>query len=175
MSRTTGIKTLAAHDLLDLGIAQSTLQNDITLVFVLSRNCRCHFASCRLLFMATADTAEQTNKPKRVHVRVDIAAMSAGDRVGLRRHVMEHKVRYDLEAKGGAASPGAFAPMTDAAYMEKFGHVEHLALYFSTVLDKAAAGAMVVEWVRGWDGAGGYRVVDEGAGVVRVEPAGGLA
>jgi hypothetical protein len=125
--------------------------------------------------MATAETAEETNKPKRVNVRVDVAAMSPGDRVRLRRHVMEHKVRYDREAKGGAASLGAFAPMTDEAYVEKFGHVEHLALYFSTVLDKAAAGAMVVDWVRGWDGAGGYRVVDGGAGLVRVESTGELA
>jgi hypothetical protein len=43
------------------------------------------------------------------------------------------------------------------------------------VLDKAAAGAMVVDWVRGWDGAGGYRVVDGGAGLVRVESTGELA
>ncbi len=113
---------------------------------------------------------DKTDKPKRVNVKIDVAAMPPGDRVALRRHVMEHKVRYDLEAKGGAASPGAFAPMTDAEYMEKFGHVEHLALYFSTTLEKAAVGAMVMEWVRGWDGVGAYRVrLDEVAGAVRFE------
>lgn len=112
----------------------------------------------------------ETDKPKRVNVKIDVAAMAPGDRVALRRHVMEHKVRYDLEAKGGAASPGAFAPMTDAEYMEKFGHVEHLALYFSTTLEKPAVGAMVVEWVRQWNGAERYRaLLDEGAGLVRVE------